>query len=83
MTNYSIVIDNREAKLKEYFKGKENIQFENLDIGDIVFKLEEQIIFIIERKTINDLYCSIKDGRYKEQKNRMLSNLLFVTSFSR
>jgi len=74
MTNYSIVIDNREAKLKDHFKDKENIQFENLDICDIVFKLNNNIVFIIEMKTVNDLYCSIKDGRYKEQKNRLLSN---------
>lgn len=77
MSNYSIVIDNRELKLKDYFnKVNENsiFKFENLDIGDIVFKLNGEIVLIIERKTINDLYSSIKDGRYKEQKQRLVSN---------
>ncbi len=74
MTHFSILIDNRELKLKNYFKEYNYVEFKNLDIGDIIFKIEDQIVLIIERKTINDLYCSIKDGRYKEQKTRLISN---------
>jgi len=74
MVKFSILIDNRELKLKNYFKNYSYIEFKNLDIGDIIFKIEDEIVLIIERKTINDLYCSIKDGRYKEQKIRLLSN---------
>ena len=35
----------------------------------IVFN-NDKLIYIVERKTINDLGASIKDGRYKEQKMR-------------
>ena len=34
-----------------------------------------RIKYIIERKTIDDLIASLKDGRYKEQKLRVLSSL--------
>jgi ERCC4-type nuclease len=34
-----------------------------------------EIIIIIERKTLNDLSASIKDGRYKEQKERLVHSL--------
>ena len=74
MSNFLILIDNREIKLKNYFKDYSNIEFKNLDLGDIIFKINDEIVLIIERKTINDLYCSIKDGRYKEQKVRLISN---------
>ena len=74
MTHFSILIDNREVKLKNYFKEYSYVEFKNLDIGDIILKIGNQIVLIIERKTINDLYCSIKDGRYKEQKTRLMSN---------
>lgn len=74
MSNYLILIDNRELKLKTFFNGCKNIEFKNLEIGDIIFKLNNEIVLIIERKTISDLYGSIKDGRYKEQKLRLLSN---------
>lgn len=68
-----LIIDNREIKLKEFYKNKEYIKFLNLDIGDILFKYNDQIILIIERKTLPDLASSIKDGRFREQKYRLLS----------
>ena len=67
------IIDNREKELKDYFKNNDNIKFENLDIGDIVIKDNDKIIMMIERKTLEDLSASIKDGRYKEQKIRLKS----------
>ena len=71
-----IIIDSRELKLKEIISKdlNLNIEFKNLDLGDIVFKKNDKEILIVERKTINDLYSSIRDGRYKEQKIRLLSN---------
>jgi crossover junction endonuclease MUS81 len=47
---------------------------EPLDVGDIQFVHRGSKIpfIIIERKTYSDLEASIKDGRYKEQKERML-----------
>ena len=68
-----LIIDNRE-KIKELFEKKEYIKYENLSIGDYHIKLNGNTIVIIERKTINDLANSIVDGRYREQKKRLLDN---------
>ena len=70
-----IIIDNRENSLiKLLEENKETFTKKNLEIGDIQFIENNKLIYIIERKTINDLGASIKDGRYKEQKMRLLSN---------
>jgi ERCC4-type nuclease len=58
-----------------------NINIKNLVIGDFVFKEStnenstEVVHYIIERKTINDLCSSIKDGRFSEQKSRLLDTI--------
>lgn len=65
------LIDNREAKVKQYFEGKEFVHVQNLDLGDFIFKYNDEIVCLIERKTISDVIASIKDGRYKEQKIRL------------
>lgn len=62
------IIDNRETKAKQYFEKHEYTNARNLELGDFVFKYNEDIVCLIERKTISDLLASIKDGRYKEQK---------------
>ena len=69
-----IQIDYRESKLIEELELKGNLKFKkvNLEIGDIIFKKGEDIIFCFERKTISDLVSSIKDGRYHEQTKRIL-----------
>ena len=66
----NITIDNREHELIKYFPDTETKQ---LDIGDIVLYNTESKC-IIERKTLNDLSSSIIDGRYKEQKQRLLAS---------
>ena len=78
----NIIIDKREVKLIKYFQ-QNNIKFKSLmlDLGDIIIEYnsnintEENNIFklIIERKTLSDLFSSLKDGRYREQKTRLLS----------
>ena len=74
-----IEIDNREPTIvKEYFSKNfitDNkliiTRFKNLEQGDFIFRdLEENIVLIIERKTINDLLASVKDSRYAEQSER-------------
>jgi len=78
MAHYYIKIDNREKDLINLLKKNNyDLTTENLDIGDIQFlDLEtKEIIIIIERKTFSDLSSSIKDGRYKEQKERMIHSL--------
>lgn len=74
-----IEIDNREpAIIKEYFSKSINssnnlikIRLKNLEQGDfIISDNDENILLIIERKTINDLLSSVKDSRYTEQSER-------------
>ena len=48
------------------------IKIEQLHIGDIVIEDDSgKTIIIFERKTLNDLAASIKDGRYNEQSFRL------------
>jgi ERCC4-type nuclease len=72
-----IEVDYREKHLLELFEINQiQIYIKNLDIGDIIIKDDSNNIkYIIERKTIDDLCCSILDGRYREQKQRILSNI--------
>jgi|694.fasta_scaffold79248_4 ERCC4-type nuclease len=76
-----IIIDSRENKLfgilkerdLDNYKDKIIIEKEQLDVGDIHIIFNE-ITYIYERKTVSDLLSSIKDGRYKEQKIRLLAS---------
>ena len=72
--DYIIKFDNREKELIKILEERGySIELENLDLGDIQFidlKSKDPLI-LIERKTLADLSASIKDGRYKEQKDRM------------
>ena len=72
-----IEIDNREPTIvKEYFRNTSfnkfyTCKFKNLEQGDIIIRdQDENILLIIERKTINDLLSSVKDSRYAEQSER-------------
>jgi len=69
---FKLLIDIRENVLKEYFSED---CFVPLDIADIVIKKDDEIVLAIERKTIEDLKASILDGRWKEQKLRLCSNI--------
>ena len=73
-------VDFREKKLIKILESlKSNEEFSNIDIiienlilGDIeILDDENKVKLIIERKTLNDLAASIKDGRYKEQSYRL------------
>ena len=75
-----IKIDNREQELiaeiqqvLSLFDTKEiHIKVEMLPLGDIIISDDEDNdLIIIERKSINDLIASIKDGRYEEQSYRL------------
>lgn len=74
-TTMNLIIDNREKSVKEYFQNFENVSYQNLEIGDIQFYYKNELIVIIERKTIKDFISSLKDKRYKEQKIRMKMNI--------
>ena len=80
----NIIIDNRETELYkdiierdlDKYKDKITITKEQLELGDIIIKIDDDpdSIFVYERKTMNDMISSVKDGRYKEQKTRLISN---------
>jgi len=78
MTNLEIIIDNRETMLYNNMIDRDLDQYQikitkkQLDIGDIHIVFNDNI-YIYERKTMSDLISSIKDGRYKEQKLRLLA----------
>lgn len=44
-----------------------------LDIGDIQFIRDGELYVVIERKTYADFVSSMSDGRYREQKARLMS----------
>lgn len=69
-----LCIDYREHQIKNYFSDSsysDYVNIENLTIGDIVFKFNGHIVLLIERKTMEDLGSSIRDGRHREQKYRI------------
>jgi ERCC4-type nuclease len=80
MAKYKLILDNREHGLIELLKEESigNFDFEiaQLPLGDIVIKSveDDQTIIIFERKTCTDLLSSINDGRYRDQKTRLIAN---------
>jgi ERCC4-type nuclease len=80
-----LILDNRETKLIELIKASTEFKIpyttENLQIGDIIIRhqntanTQTTYNIILERKCITDMIASIKDGRYKEQKIRLLAEV--------
>ena len=75
--NEVLSTDINTGEVREAGDGRENrkihkMKIEQLHIGDIVFENDSGgSILIFERKTLNDLAASIKDGRYNEQSFRL------------
>ena len=67
-------IDSREIKLLLHFEKFSFVSNKTLDLGDLIFFKDDEPVLIIERKTINDFSSSIIDGRYREQKARLLKS---------
>ena len=75
-----IIFDERETTLYDKCVemlskfGKDiRISKKVLPLGDILLQdTQENILFMIERKSLNDLIASIKDGRYEEQSYRLI-----------
>ena len=64
-----MIVDTREAELIRLFTDeKVEIEVKQLSVGDIWIG-----DLIIERKSIRDLEASILDGRYREQRGRILA----------
>jgi ERCC4-type nuclease len=78
-----IISDCREGSLitqltaqNDFYDLSLNITSKNLHLGDIVIcDLSENPIVIFERKTLYDLASSIKDGRFKEQSERLINSI--------
>ncbi len=67
-----LVVDARERSLIKVL-GKD-IVVETLEVGDILCDYESGVPWIAERKTADDLAASIRDGRWEEQKDRLLKS---------
>jgi len=74
-TNNNIImkIDTRERDIIEALKDNDFIIVEQLDLGDIQIIINEEVVLVIERKSLNDLSSSIRDGRLREQKLRLMN----------
>lgn len=67
----SLFVDNREQKLIPLLSDETGFCSKQLELGDVIIDCENHKI-IIERKTISDFNASLKDGRYRNQKLRLL-----------
>jgi len=70
-----IVVDTREPELYSALSNKSNIvESQTLDIGDChILNEKDQVVLVIERKSMADVIASIMDGRLSEQKHRALA----------
>lgn len=66
----SIKIDYREQELMKHCEFE--YEQSNLSIGDIYLVFDEKYEILVERKTATDFWHSITDGRYREQRSRLL-----------
>ena len=68
-----LVIDKHERALIKLFQ-PDQIEVQTLDVGDVFCEYDDGANWIAERKTAEDLAASIKDGRWDEQKDRLLKS---------
>lgn len=73
-----LYLDTRESDLIRIMNGLEGIFVKQLQVADIWIGVSEsgeisENGLIIERKSIRDLEASILDGRYREQRGRILA----------
>lgn len=75
MSDILIQVDSREKDLYEIIKGQTEfpVTSMSLEIGDIMIINSEKPLLILERKSLADLAASNRDGRYREQRARLLS----------
>jgi ERCC4-type nuclease len=69
-----IIIDEREVALYERMVSLDTgilLVKQVLQIGDAIIQNDDIDLCVIERKTLQDLLSSIKDGRYEEQSHRL------------
>jgi ERCC4-type nuclease len=66
----SIILDTREHGLIPLLPG---VPVQQLPVGDALIKHGEETVLVIERKTTADFEASFLDGRYREQRTRLLA----------
>jgi ERCC4-type nuclease len=66
----AIVLDNREHSLISLLP---TATVQQLPVGDAWIKTGEQTKLVVERKTTADFEASFLDGRYREQRTRLLA----------
>lgn len=70
----NIIIDEREVGLYDRIQTLNSgisVMKKVLLIGDVIILNENDELCVIERKTLQDLLSSVKDGRYEEQSHRL------------
>ena len=74
-----VVVDDREHAFIELIQSKISqypfivaLEIAQLAIGDMEIYIGDELRFVWERKTFQDLLSSIKDGRYEEQSHRLI-----------
>ena len=76
MTEVRVILDHRERGLQRNADLMAAVDAcENLDLGDLCIYMDGEPVLLVERKSLPDLAASLKDGRYREQKGRMLSSV--------
>lgn len=70
----SIILDTREGRLISILTNSQPpVKIEQLPVGDSWIMNGEDTTLVIERKTTADFEASFLDGRYREQRTRLLS----------
>jgi ERCC4-type nuclease len=73
-----LILDEREASLRDKCLSLSDpnsnlVSSKVLPLGDaLITDDEENIVLLVERKSLSDLLASIKDGRYEEQSHRLI-----------
>src|SRR5215203_350875 len=70
---FTLVIDAREVAVKKELDKLYTVYIsQQLDVGDMIIKSDEQCIVIFERKTYADLDSSIISKRHQQQRQRLI-----------
>ena len=69
--NFVLIVDRRERQLLSLF-GSGAVEVQTMGVGDVMCEYPDGSRWIAERKTTQDMVSSIRDGRWEEQKSRLL-----------
>lgn len=67
-----LIVDDRERAVIIYLEKLIKTKVERITVGDYAYVYNGKVIVVIERKSLNDLASSIKDGRM-ENNNKLLT----------